>query len=200
MKYTWTWFWITFLRPSTEWRDTTAEPSRPCPWFTSRYAVFVFLLLPQCIIRTKLVVTHVRQMWGEECRSTLNISPNVFLMNNWFFWGGAGETVLCLTVESFRSSTGTRSFSILNFLIPRYSGLQGILGNNILLLMWFLPAPVSSPQLYMYQLFRSLAYIHSFGICHRDIKPQNLLLDPETAVLKLCDFGRWGGGYFISTA
>lgn len=45
-------------------------------------------------------------------------------------------------------------------------------------------------QLYMYQLFRSLAYIHSLGICHRDIKPQNLLLDPETGVLKLCDFGR----------
>lgn len=41
----------------------------------------------------------------------------------------------------------------------------------------------------MYQLFRSLAYIHSLGICHRDIKPQNLLLDPETAILKLCDFG-----------
>lgn len=44
-------------------------------------------------------------------------------------------------------------------------------------------------QLYMYQLFRSLAYIHSLGICHRDIKPQNLLLDPKTGVLKLCDFG-----------
>lgn len=41
----------------------------------------------------------------------------------------------------------------------------------------------------MYQLFSSLAYIHQLGICHRDIKPQNLLLDPETAVLKLCDFG-----------
>lgn len=44
-------------------------------------------------------------------------------------------------------------------------------------------------KLYMYQLFRSLAYIHSQGVCHRDIKPQNLLLDPETGILKLCDFG-----------
>ena len=46
-------------------------------------------------------------------------------------------------------------------------------------------------QVYMYQLFRSLAYIHSQDVCHRDIKPQNLLLDPDSGVLKLCDFGRW---------
>jgi glycogen synthase kinase 3 beta len=49
--------------------------------------------------------------------------------------------------------------------------------------------PVSYIKLYMYQLFRSLAYIHSLGICHRDIKPQNLLLDPSSGILKLCDFG-----------
>ncbi|XP_065159164.1 protein kinase shaggy isoform X8 [Atheta coriaria] len=49
--------------------------------------------------------------------------------------------------------------------------------------------PISFIKLYMYQLFRSLAYIHSLGICHRDIKPQNLLLAPDTGVLKLCDFG-----------
>ncbi|ELT92281.1 hypothetical protein CAPTEDRAFT_158117 [Capitella teleta] len=49
--------------------------------------------------------------------------------------------------------------------------------------------PILYIKLYMYQLFRSLAYIHSCGVCHRDIKPQNLLLDPETGVLKLCDFG-----------
>ncbi|KAJ1133087.1 hypothetical protein NDU88_011386 [Pleurodeles waltl] len=49
--------------------------------------------------------------------------------------------------------------------------------------------PVVYVKVYMYQLFRSLAYIHSQGVCHRDIKPQNLLVDPDTAVLKLCDFG-----------
>ncbi|KAL9093333.1 MAG: hypothetical protein Q9165_004074 [Trypethelium subeluteriae] len=49
--------------------------------------------------------------------------------------------------------------------------------------------PILEVKLYIYQLFRSLAYIHSMGICHRDIKPQNLLLDPNSGVLKLCDFG-----------
>lgn len=49
--------------------------------------------------------------------------------------------------------------------------------------------PMAYIKLYMYQLMRSLAYIHSVGICHRDIKPQNLLLNPPTGVLKLCDFG-----------
>ena len=50
--------------------------------------------------------------------------------------------------------------------------------------------PLLCVQLYIYQLCRSLAYIHSLGVCHRDIKPQNLLVHPETNVLKLCDFGR----------
>jgi len=44
-------------------------------------------------------------------------------------------------------------------------------------------------KLYMFQLCRALAFIHCLGVCHRDIKPQNLLLNPETGVLKLCDFG-----------
>lgn len=43
--------------------------------------------------------------------------------------------------------------------------------------------------MYAFQLCRALAYIHAKGICHRDIKPQNLLIDPHTCVMKLCDFG-----------
>ena len=44
-------------------------------------------------------------------------------------------------------------------------------------------------KLYTYQMARALANIHSGGVCHRDIKPQNLLVDTRTHQLKLCDFG-----------
>ena len=44
-------------------------------------------------------------------------------------------------------------------------------------------------KLYMFQMFCALAHIHSMGVCHRDIKPQNLLVDTSTHTLKLCDFG-----------
>lgn len=50
--------------------------------------------------------------------------------------------------------------------------------------------PLIYVKLYTYQIFRALSYIHrSIGVCHRDIKPQNLLLNPHTHQLKLCDFG-----------
>lgn len=44
-------------------------------------------------------------------------------------------------------------------------------------------------MLFSYQLCRACAYIHAIGICHRDIKPQNLLVDGQNTTLKLCDFG-----------
>lgn len=49
--------------------------------------------------------------------------------------------------------------------------------------------PLLYVKLYLYQLSRALSHIHALGICHRDIKPQNLLINPENQQLKLCDFG-----------
>ncbi|GBG76333.1 hypothetical protein CBR_g22080 [Chara braunii] len=50
--------------------------------------------------------------------------------------------------------------------------------------------PLIYVKLYTYQICRALAYIHNgMGVCHRDIKPQNLLVNPQSHQLKLCDFG-----------
>ena len=42
---------------------------------------------------------------------------------------------------------------------------------------------------YCLQLFRALSFLHTTSVCHRDIKPKNLLIDTSTKVLKVCDFG-----------
>eukprot|EP00253_Pinus_taeda_P003884 PITA_03884 len=41
----------------------------------------------------------------------------------------------------------------------------------------------------MQQLLKGLEYCHRHGVMHRDLKPQNLLLDLEPGVLKIADFG-----------
>jgi len=43
-------------------------------------------------------------------------------------------------------------------------------------------------QSYLYQLLQGLAYCHCHRVVHRDLKPQNLLIDVHGSI-KLADFG-----------
>lgn len=99
--------------------------------------------------------------------STLS-HPNVVTLADSFFTNGKGDQYLNLVLEYIPETVYhiTRSYARNKEKMP-------------LVLV----------KIYTYQLLRSLAYIHSQGVCHRDIKPQNLLVDPKPAILKLCDFG-----------
>lgn len=58
----------------------------------------------------------------------------------------------------------------------------GLLENEFLMVIVFL-------QMFLYQILRGIAYCHSHRVLHRDLKPQNLLIDRRTNALKLADFG-----------
>lgn len=100
----------------------------------------------------------------------LNGHPNivgfrgVFLSND----GPNGETRLNLVLE-FLADTVHR-------VIKHYNSLSKTMDHDYV-------------RLYMYQLLRGLNFVHSKGIVHCDVKPQNLLLDGRTHTLKVCDFG-----------
>ena len=44
-------------------------------------------------------------------------------------------------------------------------------------------------QFYMFEILKALDFCHSRGIMHRDIKPQNIMIDPKKKILRIIDWG-----------
>lgn len=44
-------------------------------------------------------------------------------------------------------------------------------------------------RFYLYELLKALDFCHSKGIMHRDVKPQNIIVNPKKKILKLIDWG-----------
>mmetsp|Transcript_47731 Transcript_47731/g.108324 ORF Transcript_47731/g.108324 Transcript_47731/m.108324 type:complete len:301 (-) Transcript_47731:296-1198(-) len=101
-------------------------------------------------------------------------------------------------------STALREISLLKELThPNVVGLRDVVQEQgrLYLIFEFLdcdlkkfldkqPGPLSADQVksFAYQMVRGLAFCHSRGVMHRDMKPQNLLVTTEGR-LKLADFG-----------
>tara|TARA_B100001121_G_C18583260_1_gene570809 strand:+ start:63 stop:974 length:912 start_codon:yes stop_codon:yes gene_type:complete len=51
------------------------------------------------------------------------------------------------------------------------------------------PMPKNVVKSFMYQLIKGVTHCHKHGVLHRDLKPQNLLVDKNTSTLKIADLG-----------
>ena len=95
--------------------------------------------------------------------------PNIISLISSFYLSGTrpNEVFLNLILEYFPET--------LSSMIKVYSPYQKM--------------PLILVKLYSYQLLRSLLCCDILKICHRDVKPSNLLINSVTHRLVLCDFG-----------
>jgi len=51
------------------------------------------------------------------------------------------------------------------------------------------PLDILETKAFAWQMFRGLNWMHKNEVFHRDLKPQNILINPETCLLQIADFG-----------
>lgn len=70
-----------------------------------------------------------------------------------------------------------------------YIVLEYMPGGDMAALSRNQPLPIDKAIFYLEQVCSGLAYAHECGVIHRDIKPQNLLLNADRRIVKIADFG-----------
>lgn len=90
------------------------------------------------------------------------------------------ENIICL-IDAFSPQTTLQDFKDVYLVTPMMNAdLAGIIRTQQL--------RDDHIQFLVYQILRALKYLHSAGLVHRDLKPQNLAVN-EDCELKLLDFG-----------
>lgn len=113
-----------------------------------------------------------------------------------------------LKIVEIKKKSATREGEIMRdlnceYCVKSYYVLED--SNNLYIIMDYIPSTLENltkklrsekkrPDLsqikqFAFQMFTGLAYLHKMGIVHRDIKPDNLLINEATNSLKIGDFG-----------